>query len=1093
MFNVQQITSRLAAMSDAQLAQYARMHKDDPYVLPLAASEFKRRQQLRQSGQMQQGGPKPTIADQEIAMMDQDTLPEDRGIGVLPEQSLAQMADGGIAGYAEGGPISFAGGGNADKNKKSNKFDPDAYMQNPNVQKFLQYLNVYEGSPKANQLVGFKEFEGFEDHPRTPVVFNKKGNTSDAAGMFQIRSKTWDYQRKKLGLTDFSLENQKRAAIGILKDIGALSDIVQGNFDAAKAKATKQWASIPGSTIGLSTGQRPRYKKEAEQILEQPTREAQNAVPVQPKSQKGKTLGERLFNLLPFTDAGAANTSAATAGQKKTQSYSPFVQPDEDFYARLEAAQEAYKKKYGTELPVTSYGRSRYEQQQLFNKKQRGGPGSEKIFTPINPANYPGREVFHTNAVDISQSVSEKFMRKYGLYRPDPKGDPVHYVAIPNWQPEKTNTQVANASKRVEQTTPTTYQPPVTTGIASALPSANATQTQPAVVRDTAPVAFVNETRPNPRVSRNTVVAVAPKVVPNANTNVVNGIASIIPSANAAPVPEAKANLNTNTPITSATDAQNANYIRLMQEHEQRGAAENQKTAAKQKPAERDDAVYDPMTGALIFGGSVYQEGPTTKAPLTSLLTGTADVFLGIPEAVANVVMRNYYNAPVGKHYTFEEAAQAAQDNPIVKAAGYLRSGKWFGVENDPAYRKDPLSLIMSLPSLGVRGIAKKYGMNEEAAQLALDNALLLAPVVKKGMTGQWVVESNLPKKQQPAAPTDASIAQLKTEADAAAKKVEAPRLEAPVPDTSIKVGPDGKAVLPETPTFIPDKTAGIRGLLEDTRTSEVANRRLQQAEAARAGFDKNKPGAFASWLAAHPGLGRAISTAEAITPKITPKRVLSGGTNFSTTPEPDATVLAEPSISEGRPNPAAYFRKITETPVQEAKRVAEEITAPPAPPAPKTTGFSNEDLLTMGLNMMMAQPGQPGGELSQLASNIGRSGITTLQMRREREKLLADQAFRDLYGKYLGKQTEVMGREPEDIRSLRLLEADPALMQTYRQKKIVEDTTAAQTRLIVAFNEAKKLNPDLTWNEFLKDVPEEYLPGGGIGLPQGVTVKPRQ
>ena len=505
------------------------------------------------------------------------------------------------------------------------------------------------------------------------------------------------------------------------------------------------------------------------------------------------------------------------------------------------------------------------------------------------------------------------------------------------------------------------------------------------------------------------------------------------------------------------------------------------KPASKAKAAVKDDAVYDPMTGALIFGGPTYQEGPTTKAPLTSLLTGTADVFLGIPEALANLAMRNYYNAPVGKQYTFEEAAQAAQDNPIVKAAGYLRSGKWFGVENDPAYGTDPLSVITSLPALGVRGIAKKYGMNEEGAQLALDNALAIIPVLGKAKSGKWQVQDNMPKKEKPAAPTDAGIAQLKTEADAAAKKVEAPRLEAPAPDSSIKVGPDGKAVLPETPTFIPNKTAGIRGLLEDTRTSEAANRRLQQAEAARAGYDKTKPGAFASWLAAHPGLNRAISTAKAITPTITPKRVLSGGTDFSTTPEPDVTTLAEPPISEGRPNPADYFRRAAKTPVQEAKKVAEQIIAPPLPEvAPRTTGFSNEDILTLGLNMMMAQPGQPGGELSQLASNVGRSGLATLQSRIDRSKLAADQAFREVYGKYLGKQTEVMGRPT----------GEEAVITQYAKDRNIgfadayEEITGFKSRAAYIQSYNKQAADPLEGKAFKAKYPnvEDYLRAEGVG-----------
>ncbi len=103
MFNVQQITARLATMSDAQLQQYARMHKDDPYILPLAAAESKRRQQTRQAAAGQQAAQQaaqPTVADQSINAMQ---LPEEQGIGVLPAQNIEGMADGGIAGYAEGG------------------------------------------------------------------------------------------------------------------------------------------------------------------------------------------------------------------------------------------------------------------------------------------------------------------------------------------------------------------------------------------------------------------------------------------------------------------------------------------------------------------------------------------------------------------------------------------------------------------------------------------------------------------------------------------------------------------------------------------------------------------------------------------------------------------------------------------------------------------------------------------------------------------------------------------------------------------------------------------------------------------------------
>lgn len=117
MFNVDQITSRLAEMSDAQLSQYARMHKDDPYILPLAAAESKRRQRLRQNAQPQQA-PTQTVADQTVQQMQ---LPEQQGIGMLPAQNLEtmNMADGGIVAFADGGmppelrtPFDTSGGSN---------------------------------------------------------------------------------------------------------------------------------------------------------------------------------------------------------------------------------------------------------------------------------------------------------------------------------------------------------------------------------------------------------------------------------------------------------------------------------------------------------------------------------------------------------------------------------------------------------------------------------------------------------------------------------------------------------------------------------------------------------------------------------------------------------------------------------------------------------------------------------------------------------------------------------------------------------------------------------------------------------------------
>jgi hypothetical protein len=98
--NIQELTSRLATMSDAQMQQYAQMHKDDPYVLSMAVSEKGRRAAMRSAAQPQQQ--QPTVADAEIGGM------APAGLSALPAQNMESMdtiqaAGGGILGFQNGG------------------------------------------------------------------------------------------------------------------------------------------------------------------------------------------------------------------------------------------------------------------------------------------------------------------------------------------------------------------------------------------------------------------------------------------------------------------------------------------------------------------------------------------------------------------------------------------------------------------------------------------------------------------------------------------------------------------------------------------------------------------------------------------------------------------------------------------------------------------------------------------------------------------------------------------------------------------------------------------------------------------------------
>lgn len=96
--NMQELTQKLATMSDAQMQQYAQMHQADPYVLAMAVSEKNRRAAMRAGAAAQQQ--QPTVAQQEIGSM--------AGLSALPAANMERMA---VEQAAGGGVIGFGAGG----------------------------------------------------------------------------------------------------------------------------------------------------------------------------------------------------------------------------------------------------------------------------------------------------------------------------------------------------------------------------------------------------------------------------------------------------------------------------------------------------------------------------------------------------------------------------------------------------------------------------------------------------------------------------------------------------------------------------------------------------------------------------------------------------------------------------------------------------------------------------------------------------------------------------------------------------------------------------------------------------------------------
>jgi muramidase (phage lysozyme) len=135
-----------------------------------------------------------------------------------------------------------------------------------NVKAFLDMLAYSEGTSGPDgyrTLFGGGLFDDFADHPRRAFQFkNKLGQRlwTTAAGRYQFmaispipgtsqftKSNTWDTLKAKLSLPDFSPESQDLAALELVRQRGALTDVQAGRFNAAVTKCAPIWASLPGA------------------------------------------------------------------------------------------------------------------------------------------------------------------------------------------------------------------------------------------------------------------------------------------------------------------------------------------------------------------------------------------------------------------------------------------------------------------------------------------------------------------------------------------------------------------------------------------------------------------------------------------------------------------------------------------------------------------------------------------------------------------------------------------------------------------------------------------------------------------------------
>ena len=130
-----------------------------------------------------------------------------------------------------------------------------------NVNAFLDMIGYSEGTVQipggddgylviVGSTVGHPILmDGYTRHPDRLIHLGAHLE-STAAGRYQMIFRTWEWMRARLRLPDFSPESQDRAAIRLIEDAGALSNIEGGEITAAIVKCRKIWASFPGAGYG---------------------------------------------------------------------------------------------------------------------------------------------------------------------------------------------------------------------------------------------------------------------------------------------------------------------------------------------------------------------------------------------------------------------------------------------------------------------------------------------------------------------------------------------------------------------------------------------------------------------------------------------------------------------------------------------------------------------------------------------------------------------------------------------------------------------------------------------------------------------------
>lgn len=187
-----------------------------------------------------------------------------------------------------------------------------------------------------NVMYGGRRFSDYGDHPRQNIPITSgpnAGRTSSAAGRYQFLASTWDAQRKKLGLPDFSPASQDIAAYDLAKTVyrkktgrSLDDDLKSGDpqtLTGIGAALSGTWTSLLG---GIEQGQGSgRFVSSFNRFLER-----------QRAASSGYVPSYTPFSGLNAGSMAAAQTNAALIGGN----IQPLVPSSTDASTKVEMKQE---------------------------------------------------------------------------------------------------------------------------------------------------------------------------------------------------------------------------------------------------------------------------------------------------------------------------------------------------------------------------------------------------------------------------------------------------------------------------------------------------------------------------------------------------------------------------------------------------------------------------------------------------------------------------------------------------------------------------------------------------------------------------------